>query len=78
MDWSRFDDLRQITGRTLSIHWPYDVADILTVVSSSELQLNLVFETHVRRLDNWTCGPELAEQFPFLACVPTVTVGQIV
>jgi len=71
MDWSRFDELRQITGTTLSIHWPYGVASILTVASQNELHLNPVFESHVRRLENWTVGDELARSFPFLDCVPT-------
>ncbi|KAH7396958.1 hypothetical protein DE146DRAFT_789583 [Phaeosphaeria sp. MPI-PUGE-AT-0046c] len=71
MDWSEFDDLRQIIGRTVSVHWPYDIASLLTVVSQNELQLSPLFESHVRRLENWTVGPDLMEKFPFLSCVPT-------
>jgi hypothetical protein len=72
MDWTKFDELRNITGTTLSIHWPHGVASILTVVSQSELHLSPLFETHVRRLDNWTVGSALAAEFPFMNCVPTM------
>jgi len=71
MDWTKFDRLRVITGTTLSINWPHGVAYILTVVAQSELQLNPLFESHVRRLENWTIGSALAAEFSFLDCIPT-------
>ena len=66
-----FSKLREITGNSLSIHWPHDISSILIVASNSELQLNPDFESHVRQLKHWTVGPDLVETFPYLDCIPT-------
>lgn len=66
MDWAEFDTLRQLTGKSLSIHWEHDISSILTTVSPTELRFNLAFEAHIRELKNWTVGPEVVDKFVFL------------
>jgi len=73
MDWSQFDTLRRLTGESLSIHWPYDVASIITVVSQNELRFNPFFETHIRQLDDWTVGTQVLAKFDFLTGVVSTT-----
>ncbi|KIY01477.1 uncharacterized protein Z520_03029 [Fonsecaea multimorphosa CBS 102226] len=52
----------------LSVNWPYDPVDCLLSTSEKEEPvINPVFESHIRRLDNWSLGPSFAETFPNLA-----------
>jgi len=52
----------------LSINWPYEPFECL--ISPGEGQdpiINPVFIRHIRRLENWTVGPQFIETFPALA-----------
>lgn len=52
---------------TLSLNWGYDGADcLLQGPESEELMINPVFESHLRRLENWTLGDAFARAFPVL------------
>ncbi|OAP57556.1 hypothetical protein AYL99_08294 [Fonsecaea erecta] len=52
----------------LSVNWPYDPVDCLLSTSEKEEPvINPVFESHIRRLENWSLGPLFAETFPQLA-----------
>ncbi|KIW35160.1 hypothetical protein, variant [Cladophialophora immunda] len=52
----------------LSVNWPYDPVDCLLSTSEKEEPvINPVFESHIRRLENWSLGPLFAETFPNLA-----------
>lgn len=51
----------------MSVNWPYDPTDCLISTSDKEDPIiNPVFERHIRRLDNWSVGPVLMEQYPDL------------
>ncbi|KAJ9663985.1 hypothetical protein H2198_000488 [Neophaeococcomyces mojaviensis] len=52
----------------LSVNWPYEAVDCL--ISPGEHEdpiINPVFERHIRRLENWSLGPQFAAAFPALA-----------
>jgi hypothetical protein len=52
----------------LSINWPYDPYDcFLSTADIEDPPMNPVFERHIRRLENWSLGPEFAVAFPELA-----------
>ena len=63
---------------TLSLNWPYEPTDALLNSGSGnggsglgfseegELLINPVFERHLRRLENWSLGPQFASAFPGL------------
>lgn len=52
---------------TLSVNWPYEPTDaLLSSPENDDLMINPVFERHLRRLENWSLGPEFARQFPGL------------
>ncbi|KAI6784676.1 uncharacterized protein J7T54_006722 [Emericellopsis cladophorae] len=82
-DWSpdRFEAYRAATARSLSVNWPY--ADSGAVVESESgdhegqrAALNPIFEAHVRNLDNWTVGAEVAAAFPYMAPYVRVRHGR--
>ena len=70
MDWTEFPILRKLTNASISVNWKEDVSAIFTQKSKSELQLSPAFRKHIRQLDNWTIGAEVAEKFPFLKGLP--------
>jgi len=62
---------------TLSLGWPYDPADVLIPRPPANFasldhpppdepvyHINPAFETHLRKLDNWSLGQAFAEAFP--------------
>ncbi|KAF7933493.1 hypothetical protein BELL_0208g00160 [Botrytis elliptica] len=63
---------------TLSVNWPYEPTDALLnsgggsggsglgLSEEGELLINPVFERHLRRLENWSLGPQFASAFPGL------------
>ncbi|KAF2239221.1 hypothetical protein EV356DRAFT_528498 [Viridothelium virens] len=58
---------------TLCLNWPYEPTDCLLSASESEdLQINPVFERHLRNLLNWSLGPAFAKAFPDLAAVARI------
>lgn len=51
----------------LSLNWPYDPIDcLLSTGEKDDPMINPVFERHLRRIENWSLGPEFAETFPEL------------
>ena len=66
MDWSQFPIFRELANQSVSINWPHGKSQVFTALSQNELKLNPLFENHIRNKHNWTVGPELFEQFPFL------------
>ncbi|KAH7128180.1 hypothetical protein B0J11DRAFT_578414 [Dendryphion nanum] len=70
MDWSEFPILRKLINASISVNWKEDVSAIFTQKSKSELQLSPAFRAHIRKIDNWTLGPEVGERFPFLKDLP--------
>lgn len=73
-----FDNFFVPFTTTLSLNWPYDPADVLvprppanlaTIVAGPDgeeqvYSINPAFETHLRRLENWSLGSAFAEAFP--------------
>lgn len=57
----QLSDFKRVCNKSISINWPYDPSDALLAVSDSEFILNPVFEKHIRRLSNWTVGPDFVE-----------------
>jgi hypothetical protein len=57
---------------TMSVNWPYPQTSCLTTTPSSipgeppVVELNPAFVEHLRRLENWSIGPEFASNFPEL------------
>lgn len=65
-----FDDWFVSFTGTLSVNWPYPASacTIITPAANPEdpptVELNPTFEEHIRRLENWSVGPEFANNFP--------------
>jgi hypothetical protein len=71
-----FDNFFVPYTATLSLNWPYEVADVLVTrqpaavgspgsnVDEPVYNINPVFETHLRKLENWSLGPAFVEAFP--------------
>lgn len=51
---------------TLSLNWPYEETDVLIETPTGELLINPVFETHMKRQENWTLGEQFDRTFPQL------------
>lgn len=51
---------------TLSLNWLYEETDVLIETPDGELLINPVFETHMKRQDNWTLGEQFDRTFPQL------------
>lgn len=67
MDWDQFDLFFELTGQTVSVGWPFP--DSGAFVESPDGQLVMphpLFEEHIRKLENWTCGKAVVEAFPFM------------
>lgn len=63
-----FDNFFVPFTSTLSLDWPYEPTDaLIQSPDSDELGINPVFERHLRRLENWSLGPQFAKAFPGLA-----------
>ena len=57
----------------MSVNWPYEPVDCLIVTSDeADPVINPVFERHIRRLENWSVGPQFVATFPVLADTCTV------
>lgn len=74
MDWTQFPTLRAVGNKAISINWPHEQSKIFMSGSGSGMgpgekecpALDLVFENHIRRLENWTFDQELSDNFPFM------------
>lgn len=54
---------------TMSLNWPYPPEDVLVSVSfigGEEYRINPNFESHLRKLENWTLGPAFLKAMPGL------------
>lgn len=69
-----FDDFFVTFTYTMSINWPYGRDSCLTVTppksddpsAPPSVELDPGFEQHIRRLENWSLGPEFVSNFPEL------------
>ncbi|KAF3183837.1 hypothetical protein TWF106_009565 [Orbilia oligospora] len=52
---------------TLSVNWPYDPMSTVMEQSTNEYVINPMFETHIRKIENWSVGTKFAELYPDLA-----------
>ncbi|KAJ4256797.1 hypothetical protein NW762_008893 [Fusarium torreyae] len=71
MDWSRFEEYRQIVSRSLSVNWPHsDPRSILQIGDDGKsYRLSDTFERHICTPENWSVDKAAAEAFPFLESV---------
>ncbi|CAG9947690.1 unnamed protein product [Clonostachys rosea f. rosea IK726] len=67
MDWGRFEELRELSGASLTVSWPYE--DSTAFIESPDKQtmlLHPVFEAHLQNPSNWRWGEKVGKAFPFL------------
>ncbi|KAH9812962.1 hypothetical protein Tdes44962_MAKER05728 [Teratosphaeria destructans] len=66
----KFDDFFVPYTTTVSINWPYEQNQVLvhngSLKSDRVASINDAFETHLRRLENWSLGKKFQEVFPQL------------
>lgn len=67
---------RLLHNETLSVNWPHPLADILISDSNNEIALNPSFEVHIRNIENYSCGKQLIEAFPYINSLPTHPASQ--
>ncbi|OQU94911.1 hypothetical protein CLAIMM_01193 [Cladophialophora immunda] len=67
---------RLLHNETLSVNWPYPLADILVTDSNNDIALNPLFEAHIRRIESYTIGKKLIDTFPYMDSIPTHIVSQ--
>ncbi|KAI0601834.1 hypothetical protein F4775DRAFT_589144 [Biscogniauxia sp. FL1348] len=61
---------------TVRVGWPYADEDALLLApDGDEVLVNPVFERHLRRLENWSLGPEFHRAFPALEGTYRLNVG---
>ena len=66
-----FSEFRRVTGRCMSINWPYADSGAffdlgLDLGDGQNLTLSPIFEQHIRNADNWSLSKSTALQFPFM------------
>ncbi|KAM0433445.1 hypothetical protein ACHAPT_004325 [Fusarium lateritium] len=67
MDLDRFEEMRRLSGGSLSVSWPYpDSTAFVESPDKQSLMLHPVFEAHIRKAENWAVGKEVCKAFPFL------------
>jgi hypothetical protein len=67
MDWGQLELFQKLTGESVSVNWPYpDSGAFMESPDGQLLVLHPLFEEHIRKMGNWTCGTELGEAFPFM------------
>lgn len=68
----KFDDFFVTFTYTMSVNWPYPQSSCITTTPSNipgeppVVELSQPFIDHIRRLENWSLGPEFASNFPEL------------
>ncbi|KAK4545992.1 hypothetical protein LTR36_002556 [Oleoguttula mirabilis] len=63
---TKFDDFFVPFTRTLSLNWPYPSDQVLIPTKTDDgdgMALNPVFETHLRKLENWSLGSAFRAAF---------------
>ncbi|KAL3457226.1 hypothetical protein BJX64DRAFT_293304 [Aspergillus heterothallicus] len=53
----------EVYSRNVSINWPYDKMDCV-LTQGDNVQLNSIFEKHIRNLNNWTVTKEFQDYLP--------------
>jgi hypothetical protein len=77
MRWEEeLESFRLLHNQTLSVNWPHPLADILVSDGNNEIALNPLFEAHIRNIDNYSCGKQLVETFPYVESIPVHRVSQ--
>lgn len=67
MDLNRFEEIRMLAGKSVSVSWPYpDSTAFVESPDKQSLMLHPAFEAHLRRRENWTVSKEVCGAFPFL------------
>jgi len=75
------DDFASAYSISFNVRWEYDPEHVLLTRPATngcpgEVVINPIFESHVRRLKNWTAGDIFRKRFPELAkCVDDSLVG---
>lgn len=68
VDWTKFEKYRDLSAKSLSVNWKYtDSGAFLESPDGQNLVLNPLFESHIRKRESWSIGPEVGEEFPVLA-----------
>ena len=60
------DEFHKLLGGTLSVQWPYPVETAIRM-QGNEMTVHPSFEKHIRIIENWSLGPEVALKFPELS-----------
>ncbi|KAE9379692.1 hypothetical protein N431DRAFT_527062 [Stipitochalara longipes BDJ] len=60
----KYEAFKDTYNETISINWPYKVADTLLRISPNEFAINPVFITSIRINSNWTLGPSFLDKYP--------------
>ncbi|KAK5116817.1 hypothetical protein LTR85_009077 [Meristemomyces frigidus] len=66
---AKFDEFFVPYTTTLSLNWPYPTDQVLIPTKmdgEDRMTLNPVFETHLRKLENWSLGSAFGTRFPDL------------
>lgn len=67
MHWDQFAAFRELTGASMWVRWPHaDSGSFMESDDGQSLLLNPIFESHIRRIENWQVGEEVAVAFPFM------------
>ncbi|KAL2834560.1 hypothetical protein BJY01DRAFT_83820 [Aspergillus pseudoustus] len=56
----------ELYSQNISINWPYDKMDCVST-QGDNVQLNPIFEKHIRNLNNWTVAKPFQEYLPDMA-----------
>lgn len=68
MDWAQFPRYRDLSATSLSVNWKYtDSGAFLESPDGQTLILHPIFKAHIRKVENWSVGSEVGEEFPALA-----------
>jgi hypothetical protein len=53
----------EVYSRNVSINWPYDKMDCVST-QGDNVQLNSIFEKHIRNLNHWTVSKGFQDYLP--------------
>jgi hypothetical protein len=66
-----FDEYADAFSLSFDLNWPYSENSVILVEDvpgkkEKRFKLNLVFEEHIRNMNNWTVGPRYWQHYPDL------------
>ncbi|KAI1316060.1 hypothetical protein F5Y16DRAFT_406911 [Xylariaceae sp. FL0255] len=61
------DDFAAAHSTNFSVSWPYDPSSVLITVGKDTVNMNPVFEEHMRQIENWTVSKAFRERWPEIA-----------